>query len=236
MTEAPSITDLEMIARLALAGLLGAVVGFEREWRDRSAGLRTHMLVCIGAAAFTIVSAYAFREWYTPQRSSIVMDPTRIAAQIVSGIGFLGAGAILRSGGSSVRGLTTAASLWAMAAIGMAVGAGEYVLAAASTALIVFVLTVLRQISNRIRVFHRHDQYLMQVRLANGGAFREVFDLLDRREITVLGVRSKQPAKDSDERELTLDVEFPRQQRLSELVADVTGTAGVTDVTIEEPA
>ena len=114
----PSLGWDDNLLRLSLAAVLGGAIGFERELRDREAGLRTHLLVCLGSALFTIVSAYGFREFLTSGDQVIRADPTRIAAQIVTGIGFLGAGAIIRQG-LSVRGLTTAATLWVAAAIGM---------------------------------------------------------------------------------------------------------------------
>src|SRR5881227_2331649 len=121
----PQLSGWEALWRLVAACLLGAAVGFERELRDREAGIRTHLLVSLGSALFTIVSAYGFHEFLTNGGSVVRADPTRIAAQIVTGIGFLGAGAIIREG-LSVRGLTTAATLWVVAAIGMASGAGYY--------------------------------------------------------------------------------------------------------------
>ena len=177
--EAPQLGEWELIVRLALAAALGAVIGFEREWRDRTAGLRTHMLVCIGSAAFTIVSAYGFSEWYEaiPEdaRANIVSDPTRIAAQIVTGIGFLGAGAIFRSE-DGIKGLTTAASLWVMAAIGLAAGAGYYELAVASTVLILLVLVALRQVSGRIKAMNREDRIELQILVANAEVIGRVFE------------------------------------------------------------
>jgi putative Mg2+ transporter-C (MgtC) family protein len=134
--------QLELVARLALSLALGAVVGFERARNQQPAGLRTHMLVAVGSAMFTIISAYGF------QGSSV--DPTRIAAQIVSGIGFIGAGAILHERGS-IKGLTTAASLWAMAAVGMASGAGLYVVALAGTAMILATLWILERVADAAR-------------------------------------------------------------------------------------
>ena len=119
----PSLGWDDNLARLSLAAVLGGAIGFERELRDREAGLRTHLLVCLGSALFTIVSAYGFREFLTSGDQVVRADPTRIAAQIVTGIGFLGAGAIIRQG-LTVRGLTTAATLWVSAAIGIAAGAG----------------------------------------------------------------------------------------------------------------
>ena len=111
--------------RLAAAGLLAGAIGLERELDEKSAGLRTHILVSLGAAVFTLVSAYGFRDFLTSGQAIVRADPSRIAAQIVTGIGFLGAGVIFRQG-ASVRGLTTAASLWVAAAIGMAAGAGYW--------------------------------------------------------------------------------------------------------------
>ncbi|HLE58829.1 MAG TPA: MgtC/SapB family protein [Candidatus Limnocylindria bacterium] len=127
-------TQFDLAGRLVVGLLLGAAIGFERELRGHSAGLRTHALVSLGAALFTVISAYGF--------SGEAVDPTRIAAQIVSGIGFIGAGTILQHRGS-VRGLTTAASLWSVAAIGMAAGAGLLGMAVIGTVLILVVLSVL---------------------------------------------------------------------------------------------
>src|SRR5438552_16132776 len=121
----PSLSWAESLGRVARPAALGAVLGLERELRDREAGLRTHLLVSVGSALFTIVSAYGFREFLTSGASVVRADPTRIAAQIVTGIGFLGAGAIIRQG-LAIRGLTTAATLWVVAAIGLAAAARCY--------------------------------------------------------------------------------------------------------------
>src|SRR6476661_5847628 len=136
-----TLGDWEAVGRLAIAAGLGAAVGIEREVREREAGIRTHLLVALGACLFTIVGAYGFHSFSG-------VDPTRIAAQVVTGIGFLGAGTIIREG-ISVRGLTTAASLWIVAAIGMASGAGYYWPAVAGTALTVFALWPLRALAYR---------------------------------------------------------------------------------------
>src|SRR6266487_1605395 len=141
MAATPS--DLEQLARLALAAGLGGAVGAERELADQPAGLRTHMLLALGACLFTVVSAYAFGSG---------SDPSRLAAQIVTGIGFLGGGAILRHG-ASIRGLTTAASIWATSALGVAVGTGRYILSAGAAVLILATLAVLRALRNVLRQF-----------------------------------------------------------------------------------
>jgi putative Mg2+ transporter-C (MgtC) family protein len=129
--------QLELGLRLTLGLVLGAIIGFERELHRQPAGFRTHSLVALGAALFTIVSAHAF--------VGPLVDPTRIAAQIVSGIGFIGAGTILQHRGS-IRGLTTAASLWSVAAIGTAAGAGLHVMAVVGTVLILVVLALLDRV------------------------------------------------------------------------------------------
>ena len=139
--------QLDLSVRLVVAAALGLAVGFEREIHGHPAGLRTHMLVASGSALFTVLSAYAFRDFATNPANPI--DPTRIAAQIVSGIGFLGAGAILKDG-IVIRGLTTAASLWATSAVGMAAGAGEYVIAAVATGTILVSLWPINMLAERL--------------------------------------------------------------------------------------
>lgn len=140
--------NTEMVARLLLAGAMGSVVGFERERLLWAAGLRTHMLVCVGACLFMLVSTFGFGD--VLGRKDVVLDPSRVAAQVVSGIGFLGAGTILLRG-EVVKGLTTAASLWAVAAIGLAVGGGLYVPAVAATVLVVGILAGVKPIEERWR-------------------------------------------------------------------------------------
>jgi putative Mg2+ transporter-C (MgtC) family protein len=133
-------------ARLLIAALLSALVGVERQWRGHPAGMRTHMLLGIGAALATLVGEYGFPEIVGRQLSA----PDRIAAQIVSGIGFLGAGTILKQR-SGVHGLTTAASLWAVATIGIAVGAGLWAAASLTTAVLIIILVPLAWVERRLR-------------------------------------------------------------------------------------
>ncbi|UCG09902.1 MAG: MgtC/SapB family protein [Dehalococcoidia bacterium] len=130
--------ELEMVLRLLLATALGAIIGYQRERAGKVAGLRTIVLICVGAALFTLTSIYAF---------GAEADPSRVAAGIVAGIGFLGAGAIIRRGEGVVAGLTTAATIWAAAGIGMAAGAGFYLIAAVATAIILIILLLPHPIS-----------------------------------------------------------------------------------------
>ncbi|MCJ2008719.1 MgtC/SapB family protein [Methylobacterium sp. J-092] len=137
-----------MIGRLALAALLGSVIGLERERLLWAAGLRTHMLVCVGSCLIMLVSIYGFADALGAR--NVVLDPSRVAAQVVSGIGFLGAGTILLRG-EVVKGLTTAASLWAVAAIGLAIGGGLYVPAVATTTFVVAILAGVKPLEERWR-------------------------------------------------------------------------------------
>ena len=138
----PSLSDAELVQRLLTAALLGAVIGFERELRQKSAGLRTNILIAIGSALFTLMS-------YELAGDGAGADPSRVAAQIVTGIGFLGAGAIMRTNGG-IQGLTTAATVWVNAAVGVAAGGGEYHLAFIATGVTVAVLLVLEPVEGII--------------------------------------------------------------------------------------
>src|SRR5439155_16582118 len=165
----PDLSGGEGLLRVVLAGVLGGAIGAEREIREREAGLRTHMLVAVGAGLFTLVSAYGWHDFHFSNRAGVTYDPTRIAAQIVTGIGFLGAGAIIRHG-LSVRGLTTAASLWVVAAIGVASGAGYYSAALITTVLVLFSLWPLRIVAYRIFLRYRPERERLLVDLAPGPA------------------------------------------------------------------
>ena len=131
------VAELDMILRLLLATALGAVIGYQRERAGKQAGLRTNTLICVGAALVTVVSIFGFN----------ADDTARVAAGVVTGIGFLGAGAIIRGGEGIVAGLTTAATIWAVAGIGLAAGAGLYVASAVATAIILAVLLIPHSIS-----------------------------------------------------------------------------------------
>lgn len=147
------LTDWEMCIRLLLAALLGSLIGLERERLLWAAGLRTHMLVCVGSCLLMIVSSFGFQDALAMAHTEL--DPSRVAAQVVSGIGFLGAGSILLRG-EVIRGLTTAASLWTVAAIGLAVGGGLYAVSTAATFIILVILVAIKPMErvyrNRIQV------------------------------------------------------------------------------------
>jgi putative Mg2+ transporter-C (MgtC) family protein len=153
--------QLDLSFRLIVAAALGLAVGYEREIHGHPAGLRTHMLVAVGSGLFTVISAYGFAGVSVDIPNVAPIDPTRIAAQIVSGIGFLGAGAILKDG-IVIRGLTTAASLWATSAVGMAAGAGEYLISLVATGVILVSLWPINALAQRL---HGTDAPELHLRL-----------------------------------------------------------------------
>src|SRR6266851_5809895 len=142
------LSDTEIAIRLFVATLLSGIVGLERERGERAAGLRTHALVGLGACLVMVVSAFGFQDWhYAPG----ALDPSRMAAQVVSGIGFLGAGVIIfQRDGGVVRGLTTAASVWVVAAIGLAIGGGLYVTGAVATGITLLILAGLKPLERHV--------------------------------------------------------------------------------------
>jgi putative Mg2+ transporter-C (MgtC) family protein len=163
------LSHQDVLIRLLLAALLGSVIGFERERLLWAAGIRTHMVVCVGACLIMIVSAFGFGDSLTSK--NVVLDPSRVAAQVVSGIGFLGAGAILARG-EIVRGLTTAASIWTVAAIGLAVGGGLYFAAGVSTTVIILILAGIKPIEEAYRA--RNQSCRLKIEAANGALTPEL--------------------------------------------------------------
>jgi len=212
-----------VLLRLSVAAVLGGAIGIERELRERQAGLRTHLLVCVGSALFTLVSAYGFSEFMVG--NVMRSDPTRIAAQIVTGVGFLGAGAIIRQG-LSVRGLTTAATLWLVAAIGMAAGAGYYSAALITTAGALLTLGPLRGLAFRILRHFRTPVDRLFVEIPAGGSAGAVVEAVEREGARVIGLEI---AQDGDRRSVSIDVEL-RGHSAPTVVGAVGEIDGVLEV------
>jgi putative Mg2+ transporter-C (MgtC) family protein len=224
--ELPTLNWDESLLRLALAAALGGLIGVEREIREREAGLRTHMLVALGSALFTIVSAYGFHAFLSSGQSVVRADPTRIAAQIVTGIGFLGAGAIIRQG-LSVRGLTTAATLWVVAAIGLAAGAGYYSAAVITTALVLISLWPLRIAAFKLLHRYRAEEGRLLVELHAGTSPGTVIDEIER---TGARIETIEVSQEGDRRRLELDVALPKSARPAGVVASVADVHEVLEV------
>jgi putative Mg2+ transporter-C (MgtC) family protein len=216
----PDLSTSEALLRLLLAAALGGAIGLERELRDHEAGFRTHLLVALGACVFTLVSAYAWTDWTFSTAQGVVFDPTRIAAQIVTGIGFLGAGAIIVRG-ISVRGLTTAATLWVCAAIGMAAGTGFYAVALVATALVLVSLGPLRVVSKRMLARVRPEEAELTVSLTPDGAAVNVLARLEQLGGAVTSVEF------AEERRLDIVL---RAARRSESVRLAEGLAQLEDI------
>lgn len=222
----PDLSWVEVVVRLAVAAALGGAIGFERELREREAGLRTHLLVSVGAALFTLVSAYAWRDFSFSTSEGIVFDPTRIAAQIVTGIGFLGAGAIIRQG-LSIRGLTTAATLWVVAAIGMASGAGYYSAAVIATAVVLVSLWPLRIAAHRAIIRIRPEEGRLLVHLPPG---QSAAPLLAELEAFGARVDSLELEDSATERTVVVVLHLADRARTTEMVERVTAMEEVRRV------
>ena len=143
MTDIYNVIDLTVLLRLTLAGILGGLIGAEREAKGKPGGFRTNILICIGSALFVQIAIYTTASYN-------LGDPTRVIAQVITGVGFLGAGAIIKAG-EGVRGMTSAATIWVMAGIGMAVGVGDYFTAIMATLLILIVLWVMNVLEKKVR-------------------------------------------------------------------------------------
>ena len=170
--------DGDAVVRLLAALVLGALVGIEREAADQPAGLRTHIAVCLGAALFGVISTLGFDEFFARRETTNVqVDVTRVASQVVVGIGFLGAGMIFRQG-PAVKNLTTAASLWATSAVGLAVGVGDITTGAVATGILLFSLVLLRPVRTWIREDLRRDVADIRVELADGVDPDEVIEAI----------------------------------------------------------
>ena len=219
---APDLALWEGMIRLGLAALLAGVIGVERELREQEAGLRTHMLVCVGATMFMIVGVYGWADFQLSNNIGVVVDPSRVASYVVSGIGFLGAGAIIRHG-INVRGLTTAASLWVVAAIGVAVGVGMYEFALATTALVILALWPLRAVKNVLEG-KRTDAKRLAVTLAPGTSLVAALAAIEE---SGYSLGSVEVAEEEDARRLDVVIETAAEAELGTLLDGLGALEGV---------
>jgi putative Mg2+ transporter-C (MgtC) family protein len=219
-----------MLLRMGLALLLGGLIGFEREQSNHAAGLRTNTLVCLGSCLLMMLSMYGFGDF--ANETNVRLDPARLAAQVITGIGFLGAGTILFTG-KSITGLTTAASLWVVSAIGLAVGAGFYVAAVTATGSVYFILWAMNKIEKRflkgkreqmIRIYADDRATLLQAMNA----------IIQERDIIV---RKMTVSEQTDLHEgrvmVQMHVTLPKQQSIMLLVNEINDVGGVRGVSAE---
>ncbi|SDD70805.1 putative Mg2+ transporter-C (MgtC) family protein [Paenibacillus sp. UNCCL117] len=190
------ISYWELSLRIFVALILGGAIGLEREAGDHPAGFRTHILVCVGSALVVLLSSYGFSQFaYEP---NVRMDPARLAAQVISGIGFLGAGTIMRTG-ATVAGLTTAASLWVVAAIGLAVGAGFYFGAVISTIAALISLFVLNKVDTSVFQGSQKKRMLMLELPDGGGHLGRISSLVKESGAVIVELEVENRASESEE-------------------------------------
>ncbi|HHU33286.1 MAG: MgtC/SapB family protein [Zhaonellaceae bacterium] len=218
------LTTIEIFGRLFLATVLGGVIGHEREIRHHNAGLRTHMLVSVSSALIGLGSLIIFEQY----KNTTTMDPLRVGAQVISGIGFLGAGAILKDG-STVKGLTTAASLWGVAAIGLFVGFGLIIPTLIATFIIYLSLDVLKYYSDYLikkKSFIAIDIYAKDVI----GQIGEIGAILFNHGISIKKINIE--SLEGDDIIIHLMVETPKNKRLEIIGAELQKVSGVTGVNL----
>jgi putative Mg2+ transporter-C (MgtC) family protein len=214
------ITEWEIATRLALAGVCGGIIGYERQAQHKSAGLRTHVLVCIGSCLIMVLSLNIY---YSVQGLTNA-DPTRLAAQVVSGIGFLGAGSIMKEG-PTVRGLTTAASLWVVSGVGLAVGSGYYMSAFTTTGLVFLTLTILSRVEKRDCSTQLVSLVVTSVDLP--GQIGQIGSILGHQGISIRDIKI-----DEHDHLLTLSflLQFPPNGNVSQTTADISNIHGITSI------
>jgi putative Mg2+ transporter-C (MgtC) family protein len=224
-----TITEIEIIIRLCLGLVAGAIIGFERSSRRQVAGLRTHVLICVGATLLMLLSIWVPQQFYAMKNG----DPGRIAAQVVSGIGFLGAGAIIRLG-HNVKGLTTAASLWIVAAVGLAIGAGMYIAAASAELIALITLILLYYLEKRI--FPTARNKLLELRYKHGAVpdTRTSNDILSNFGIQTLSMDVDQDVGKARITRIRYYVSIPDTADLSRLAKALKTSGDVTKVEIKE--
>ncbi|HMG27251.1 MAG TPA: MgtC/SapB family protein [Acidimicrobiia bacterium] len=221
-----------MVLRVLLAVGLGAALGLEREIDNQPAGFRTHILVCLGAALFGLISIHAFAPFEATRNSTDVqIDITRVASQVVVGVGFLGGGAILKYG-ASIRGLTTAASMWVAAAIGLAVGLGYYWAAVAVTLAALVSLTGFRPLRAWVR--HRYGRRVETVsfRLERGVDAAGVVAALN--DLAGVNVRNLQIDSSGEQTEITVGVKTQMGVPLERMLGELAERDDVAEMSYEE--
>ncbi len=226
------ITAGEMLLRMGASVVLGAAIGYERERTGRPAGLRTHLLVCLAAATFMLVSTQFVYYQHYSKDDLIAVDTSRIAASVVTGVGFLGAGAILRTG-LGIQGLTTAASLWLVSAVGLAAGGGMFAEAVTATIVTLFSLVLLRRVEGKQ---WRLMQRRMAITFEDGGATGA--EVVER--LRALGVEVADTDYDRNVAEkkstLSFEVRAQNQETLELALKSIEALPGVARVKVQRPS
>lgn len=218
--EINTLNDMTIILRLILAVLLGGVIGFERGRSGRPAGLRTHILVCLGSAMAIMTNQFVYERYG-------ISDPTRMAAQVISGIGFLGAGTIIVTGRHQVKGLTTAAGLWATACMGLAIGIGFYKAAIAGAVLIVFTTVVLHRLDNFM--LSKSKVMDIYVEFNNSVSITSVLESLKALEVHIDAIEMVKPTYGNNNASIAaiMTLRLKQKRVRMEMVAKICSLEGV---------
>ncbi|MCG0275031.1 MAG: MgtC/SapB family protein [Thermosediminibacteraceae bacterium] len=217
------LSQMDIFLRLFLSVLLGGIIGIERESVNRPAGFRTHVLVCTGSTLTMLVSIYMFEKY----RLLTTMDPARIAAQVVSGIGFLGAGTILRVG-PTVKGLTTAASLWTVGSIGLAIGCGFYLAAVVATLLTFITLMSLSRIENLI-IGRKLLHSMCLIVDDKPGQIGKIGTILGEMGVSIKKIRIESE-KDDSKVIIRLSIRLPSNVKLDEVISRFSQVEGIYSI------
>lgn len=211
------ISNFELVARIILAVVMGGLIGIEREYSNRPAGLRTHILVSVGSALVMLISMYGFTYG----------DPARLAAQVISGIGFLGAGTIIRNG-SNVKGLTTAASLWVCAGIGLAIGNGYYFGAITTTAVVVITLFLLRFLERKLPIcLYRRITLICKER---PGLVGDIGSCLGNLDISIDKIKLKRKESTKNLLTIQLIVKLKHKTQFETLLSELNNVKGIEQI------
>lgn len=212
------ITLLSVAVRIAAALIVGGILGLERERKNRAAGLRTYMLVCVGACLIMLTNQYIYQTTGSG-------DPMRLGAQVVSGIGFLGAGTIIVTKRNQIKGLTTAAGLWSSAAVGLSLGVGFYEAALAAGAAIYFVMTVLRHWDVRM---HKRSKYMdLYMEVSTGVGLAHVLRQIRALELEVYSIDSDSYACVDDAKVLIISLKLPKRMNHTDLIGKIEQIDGM---------
>ncbi|MDQ0972253.1 putative Mg2+ transporter-C (MgtC) family protein [Neobacillus niacini] len=216
--------DLLFVKRLGLSALLGCMIGWEREYSNKTAGLKTHLLVSLGSCLLMLLSIYGFLDWIN--HPNVRYDPSRLAAQVINGIGFLAAGSILVRPNLVVSGLTTSASLWVAMGIGLAVGSGNYFMAIATTTLVLLVLTIIPRVEERLIRRSRWDLDLLVE--DKPGVLGKITSFLGGHNINILKINTS-ILKDSDY-QVSIKIKVKTRKGLDDVLIGVQRIEGVIEV------
>lgn len=224
--EIPIILIEEVLIRIVLACFLGGLIGLERESVNRPAGFRTHMLVCMGSTLVMLTGIFLFNNY----KNVTDLDPARLGAQVISGIGFLGAGTILREG-LSVKGLTTAASLWAVACIGLAIGSGFYTGATISAILVLIILFFFSKLERFVSKKH-NEIYIKVIAVNKPGQLGKIGTELGNMNISILNIKLK--SIDNIMLEIDIRTKIPRDINTSKIIETLLKIEGIDNVQLVE--